>query len=135
MESDYPILLNIWYVMYLVLNMINLLSCQQMCVPNHMHVQLSVVELNVQLDSTFTHHVILNIINSWVYMNLKWYKPDHGKCIMWSRNLSSPITTYRIFLYTIGHHAQKNIDNLSMQLSWVQKIPLTRLSGIQFFIS
>ena len=53
-------------------NMKVLVSCRQVCVPNHLWVQLSVVVLTVLLASASTLPVILNTVNSWSYRTLKW---------------------------------------------------------------
>ena len=53
-------------------NMIILVSCRQICAPNHVQVQLSVGVLNGLLDSDYIQPVIQNTINPWYYMNLLW---------------------------------------------------------------
>ena len=71
---DIPVffLNNNFKMVYLFQNMKILVSCHQICVPNHFRVQLSVGVLTGLLASTSTHPVILNIMNSWIYSTLKW---------------------------------------------------------------
>ena len=61
-------------MVYLLLNMKSLLSCYLLCASNHVRVQLLVIEINLLMASTFTHQVILKIINLWSYKIVKLYK-------------------------------------------------------------
>ena len=55
-------------------NIWSLVSCQKMCVPKHVQVELSVGVLNVWLYSYSFQPVIHNTIKPWGYMNFLWTK-------------------------------------------------------------
>ena len=67
-------LLEFFTMVSLFQNMISLVSCQNICAPNHVQFQLSVGLINGWLDSDSIQPVIHNTINSWYYTNLLWTK-------------------------------------------------------------
>ena len=62
-------------------NMISLVSCQHIYVPNHVWVQLSVGVMNGWMGYIYTHTVIPNTINSWSYMSLVWLNNIKGSAL------------------------------------------------------
>ena len=61
-------------MIFLFQNIISLVSCQHICAPNHVQVQLSVRLINVWMCSDYIQPGIHNTINSWDYMGFLWIK-------------------------------------------------------------
>ena len=61
-------------MVFLLQNMRSLVSCHNICAPNHIQVQLSTGVLNGWLGSDSIQPVIYNNINSIYYISLLWTK-------------------------------------------------------------
>ena len=105
-------------MVYLFQNMRSIMSCQKICAPNHVQLQLSVGVLNGLLDSDYIQPVIQNTINSLDFMNLFWTKPItkrtkmslmQQKCHQWYY-VNFFIYEYLSFNWKIHGHNRWNKD-------------------------